>query len=150
MYKNYVASIQVAENNKFVEIANDPRFPSISVVRNYPSGATDLQTFPKTAELVYVVNNPNGNSAGWDVTQAVVNGSASYVRFPSNSGVMAATVYNQTGTTLDIMKNGGTFAYPLPTGSSLVVPVTGNTDEIRVRRTDLAGTPVSAYCLFTY
>lgn len=146
--KNYYASIQMAENNKFVEITNDARFPNISVVRTYPTGATELQTFPKYASLVYVVNQPDGSSGGWDITQAVLNGSASYVNFPSNSA-SSMTVYNSTGVMIDVRKTNGSFFYPLSAGLSLTVPITGNTNEVQVRRSDQQAGVLSAYAIFT-
>ena len=153
------------EHSKFVEIADDARFPAVSTVRiEYPE-STDMtpvsviEVHSKHAVIAYIANASDISGGGgsgtattypqaksWDVVYASVNNV--YTAFPSATA-STVTVVNNTGTSITVKKTGGATGVPLPDRTSADFNVLNNANEISLIRTDGSATPVSAYGIVT-
>lgn len=152
LVSNTFANIASIEFGKFVGLSADARFPAMSAVRQYhrDNGAalTAVDVYQKYAILTYNVNEGQNNSAGWDTAQCVF--SSAYVAFPSNNA-SSMTIFNSTSTVISVKRSGSSsFGIPLSSGATLSIPISGNTNEVSLIRTDAAAVPVSAYCMYTF
>lgn len=57
----------------------------------------------------------------------------------------SVTFVNNTGTTINASKDGGTTFMPIPTGASFCVDFIQNTSQVSVRRADSSNTQVTIY-----
>jgi len=57
----------------------------------------------------------------------------------------SVTIINNTGTTLEVSKDGGTTKIQLPTAASFCVNFITNANQVSVRRADTSNTQVTAY-----
>jgi hypothetical protein len=57
----------------------------------------------------------------------------------------SVTIINNTGTTLEISKNGGTTKIQCPTGASFCVNFITDVNQVSIRRADVSNTQVTAY-----
>jgi hypothetical protein len=61
----------------------------------------------------------------------------------------SATFINNTGTTINVSKNGGTTFMQIPTGASFCVDFIQNTNQVSVKRADNSNTQVTIYYQYT-
>jgi hypothetical protein len=61
----------------------------------------------------------------------------------------SATFINNTGTTINVSKDGGTTFMQIPTGASFCVDFIQNTNQVSVKRADNSNTQVTIYYQYT-
>jgi hypothetical protein len=90
---------------------------------------------------------PVSSSSAYAAIQTSATGST-FVTLPD---VIAgsATFINNTGTTINVSKDGGTNFMQIPTGASFCVDFIQNTNQVSVKRADNSNTQVTIYYQYT-
>jgi hypothetical protein len=86
---------------------------------------------------------PVSSASGYGSVQTSATG-ASFVAL-SQQVAGSVTIINNTGTTLEISKDGGTTKIQLPTAASFCVNFITDANQVSVRRADTSNTQVTAY-----
>ena len=109
-------------------------------------------TYTRSGEGIFMMGkNAANKSAVMPVSSASgygsVQTSATGANFVSLSQQVAGsvTIINNTGTTLEISKDGGTTKIQLPTAASFCVNFITDANQVSVRRADTSNTQVTAY-----
>jgi hypothetical protein len=109
-------------------------------------------TYTRSGEGMFMMGkNAANKSAVMPVSSASgygsVQTSATGANFVSLSQQVAGsvTIINNTGTTLEISKDGGTTKIQLPTAASFCVNFITDANQVSVRRADTSNTQVTAY-----
>jgi hypothetical protein len=109
-------------------------------------------TFTRSGEGIFMMGkNAANKSAVMPVSSASgygsVQTSATGTTFVALSQQVAGsvTIINNTGTTLEISKDGGTTKIQLPTAASFCVNFITDANQVSVRRADTSNTQVTAY-----
>jgi hypothetical protein len=109
-------------------------------------------TYTRSGEGIFMMGkNAANKSAVMPVSSASgygsVQTSATGANFTALSQQVAGsvTIINNTGTTLEISKDGGTTKIQLPTAASFCVNFITDANQVSVRRADTSNTQVTAY-----
>jgi hypothetical protein len=109
-------------------------------------------TYTRSGEGIFMMGkNAANKSAVMPVSSASgygsVQTSATGANFVALSQQVAGsvTIINNTGTTLEISKDGGTTKIQLPTAASFCVNFITDANQVSVRRADTSNTQVTAY-----
>jgi hypothetical protein len=86
---------------------------------------------------------PVSSASGYGSVQTSATG-ATFVAL-SQQVAGSVTIINNTGTTLEISKDGGTTKIQLPTAASFCVNFITDANQVSVRRADTSNTQVTAY-----
>jgi hypothetical protein len=86
---------------------------------------------------------PVSSASGYGSVQTSATG-ANFVAL-SQQVAGSVTIINNTGTTLEISKDGGTTKIQLPTAASFCVNFITDANQVSVRRADTSNTQVTAY-----
>lgn len=86
---------------------------------------------------------PVSSASGYGSVQTSATG-ANFVAL-SQQVAGSVTIINNTGTTLDISKDGGTTKIQLPTAASFCVNFITDANQVSIRRADVSNTQVTAY-----
>jgi DNA replicative helicase MCM subunit Mcm2 (Cdc46/Mcm family) len=90
---------------------------------------------------------PVASNSAYSSVQTSATGSS----FVSLASAIAgsATFINNTGTTINVSKDGGTTFMQIPTGASFCVDFIQNTNQVSVKRADNSNTQVTIYYQYT-
>jgi hypothetical protein len=109
-------------------------------------------TYTRSGEGIFMMGkNAANKSAVMPVSSASgygsVQTSATGANFVALSQQVAGsvTIINNTGTTLEVSKDGGTTKIQLPTAASFCVNFITDANQVSVRRADTSNTQVTAY-----
>jgi hypothetical protein len=109
-------------------------------------------TYTRSCEGIFMMGkNAANKSAVMPVSSASGYGSVQTVNpgtlyTPLSQQVAGSvTIINNTGTTLEISKDGGTTKIQLPTAASFCVNFITDANQVSVRRADTSNTQVTAY-----
>jgi len=86
---------------------------------------------------------PVSSSSGYGSAQTSATGTNYATLSQQTAG--SVTIINNTGTTLEISKDGGTTKMQLPTGASFCVNFITDANQVSIRRADTSNTQVTAY-----
>lgn len=109
-------------------------------------------TYTRSGEGMFMMGkNAANKSAVMPVSSASGYGSATTSTTGANFVALSeqvagsVTIINNTGTTLEISKDGGTTKIQLPTAASFCVNFITNANQVSIRRADVSNTQVTAY-----
>jgi len=109
-------------------------------------------TFTRSGEGIFMMGkNAANKSAVMPVSSASGYGSVQTANPGTNFTALSqqvagsVTIINNTGTTLEISKDGGTTKIQLPTAASFCVNFITDANQVSVRRADTSNTQVTAY-----
>jgi hypothetical protein len=109
-------------------------------------------TYTRSGEGIFMMGkNAANKSAVMPVSSASGYGSVQTANPGTNFTALSqqvagsVTIINNTGTTLEISKDGGTTKIQLPTAASFCVNFITDANQVSVRRADTSNTQVTAY-----
>jgi len=109
-------------------------------------------TYTRSGEGIFMMGkNAANKSAVMPVSSASGYGSVQTANPGTNFTTLSqqvagsVTIINNTGTTLEISKDGGTTKIQLPTAASFCVNFITDANQVSVRRADTSNTQVTAY-----
>jgi len=110
------------------------------------------QTFTRSGEGIFMMGkNANNTAQVMPVSTASGNGSVTTAANGTDWTTLSfqvagsVTIVNNTGTSLDVSKDGGTTKMVVPTGAAYCVKYLQNANGVSVRRTDNNTSVVTAY-----
>jgi hypothetical protein len=89
------------------------------------------QVMPVSSNSAYGSAQTSATGTNWVTLSGATAGSATFV--------------NNTGTTINVSKDGGTTFMPIPTGASFCVDFIQNTNQVSIKRADNSNTQVTIY-----
>lgn len=110
------------------------------------------QTFTRSGEGIFMMGK-NAQNTAQVMNVPTTSGNGSVTTAVSGTGYTSlsdqicgsVTIVNDTGTSLDVTKDGGTTKMVVPTGAAYCVKYIENANQVSVRRTDNSATQVTAY-----